>query len=310
MKNALMWGERMRMTELRRLATAMILALSVMLGASVSAQPPAPSAPQPPGYTMPFTHVWDMPADDGQIYRIFVSYPGSGEPPERGYPVLYVLDGNAMFATFANARRLQEYGDLGDSIIVGVGYPTEDLYDIRRFDDLTMKLLDPPPPHLRDFAKYKSGGREAFLDFLTNKLRREIAGRYKIDLDRQSLFGHSFGGLFGLYALYNRPEAFYSIVAASPSLEWNEQAILSEERVFVERLRSGKVPKTSRLMLLIGGRDTDDDPEPAEALNRRLDQLSGYGLRVRIKRYEEEAHMDVPVRAVPDALRFIFAAYF
>lgn len=273
------------------------------LAAVASAQPASP----PPGYTMPFTHMWDMAADDGQLYRIMVSFPSGGEPPDRGYPVLYVLDGNAMFAAFAEARRIQEYGDLGKSIVVGVGYPGDDAYDVRRLDDLTPALLDPPPPQWRDLAKYKSGSRAKFLDFLTGKLRREMARRYRIDPNRQSLYGHSFGGLFGLYVLYARPDAFHSIVAASPSVEWNEQGILAEERDFAERLEAGKIARTARLMLLVGGRDIDDEPEPVEALYRRLDPLSAYGLRARINRYQEETHIMVPVRSVTDTLRFVFS---
>jgi len=282
-------------------AVAAMIGMAI-LSPTVEAQP----AVSPPRYAMPSTHMWDMAADNGQIYRIFVSFPGTGEPPARGYPVLYVLDGNAMFAAFAEARRIQEYDDIGQSIVVGVGYPGDDAYDARRLDDLTPPLLDPPPPLWRDLAKYKSGGREKFLDFLTGKLRRDIARRYRVDPDRQSLFGHSLGGLFGLYALYTRPQAFHSIIAASPSMEWNEQGVLAEERDFTMRLKAGQVGKTSRLMLLVGGRDVDDEPDLAEALYRRLDRLSGYGLRARIHRYEEETHITVPVRAVPDTLRFVF----
>src|SRR3546814_16922864 len=46
-----------------------------------------------------------------------------------------------------------------------------------------------------------------------------------------------FGGLFALYALYTRPQAFNSIVAASPSLEL-DGGVLRDERDFVARLES------------------------------------------------------------------------
>src|SRR3546814_6526743 len=74
-----------------------------------------------------------------------------------------------------------------------------------------------------------------------------------------------------LYALYTRPQAFHSIVAASPSLEL-DGGVLRDERDFVARLESGKVGKTSRLMIVVGGRDIDDDPEPARALPDRFDR--------------------------------------
>jgi uncharacterized protein len=287
-----------------------------MLGVSVAQaqQSPAPS-PSPPadsavasGYTVPWTQVWDLTSEAGEIYRIFVSYPAT-EAPAGGFPVLYVLDGNAMFATFAETRRAQEYFDVGKSIIVGVGYPTDKLFDVRRLNDFTPPMLDPPPAHLRRLAEFKSGGRAAFLDFLTGKLRKEIGRRYTIDLARQSLFGYSLGGLFALYALHTRPDAFHSIVAASPSLEWNEQGVLPEEREFTTRLTTGKVGRTSRLLVIVGARDLDDDPQVAEAMVRRLDQVSGYGLRTRLLRYEDEGHMSVPTRAVTDTLRFVFETH-
>jgi predicted alpha/beta superfamily hydrolase len=277
------------------------------------AAPPTSPAASPeqatkvvPGYTMPSTQVWDLTSDSGEVYRIFVSLPSEGEPPEDGYPVLYVLDGNAYFGSFAQARWVQEFLPIGKSIIVGVGYPTDDAYDVRRLNDYTAPLLDPPPRQWRELAKYKSGARRQFLDFMTGKLRTEVSRRYRTDPDRHSLFGHSLGGLFALYALYETPQAFHSIVAASPSMEWNEQGILDDERAFTARLTSGKIGKTSRLMVVVGDQDTDDDPEPARALVDRLDRLSGQGLRVRFMHYPEEVHVNVPARSVTDVLRFAF----
>lgn len=269
------------------------LALPAQAAHAQQAAQPSPA----PAYVLPFTHMWDMTSDAGETYRILVSFPGVGDPPAEGYPVLYVLDGNASFATFAEARRLQEYEDIGKSIVVGVGYPTDMPYHARRTGD----FVEPSAA-----AGTASDGRKAFLDFLTGKLRSEIARRYRTDPERQSLFGHSFGGLLALHALYARPQAFHSIVAASPSLEWDGQAILREERAFVDRLTAGKVGKTSRLMIVVGGRDVDDDPEPARALADRFDRFSGHGLRTRFRRYEEEGHMTVPARAVTDTLRFVF----
>ena len=102
------------------------------------------SASDVPGYTMPSTQMWDMKCDSGGTYRIFVSYPAV-EAPADGFPVLYVLDGNASFAAFAEARRIQERFEIGRSIVVGIGYPTDLAYDVRRLNDYTPPLLDPPP---------------------------------------------------------------------------------------------------------------------------------------------------------------------
>jgi predicted alpha/beta superfamily hydrolase len=174
------------------------VALGTPAGAANTEKPPSGETP---GYVVPSTDSWEITSDAGEVFRIFVSYPAVEAPPD-GFPVLYVLDGNTVFATFAEARRMQEYYPVGKAIIVGVGYPTDQLYDPRRLNDFTPPLLQPPPAHLRRLAHHKSGGRDAFLDFLTGKLRTEIGRRYRIDPQRQSLFGHSLGGLLGMYALY------------------------------------------------------------------------------------------------------------
>src|SRR3546814_20571917 len=88
-----------------------------------------------------------MTADSCKSYRIFVSFPSEGKPPETGYPVLYVLDGNASFAAFAEARRIQEYYDIGKSIVVGVGYQTDMPYSEQRNEDFI--VMDDPPPGTR-----------------------------------------------------------------------------------------------------------------------------------------------------------------
>lgn len=289
---------------------AAIAALTLALPVLAAQPQPSPPSASTPGYTMPSTHMWDMTSDSGEVYRIFVSYPAAEiDMPADGYPVLYVLDGNASFAAFSETRRIQERYDVGKSIVVGVGYPSDKAYDTRRLNDYPPAMLDPPPAEWRHLAKFKSGGRDVFLDFLTGKLRSEIGKRYKIDLRRQSLFGHSLGGLFALHALYTRPQAFHSIVAASPSLEWNDQGVLGEERDFTERIKSGKVAKTSRLLIVVGGRDIDDDPYMAEAFAHRMELLSSYGLRTRFRRYDGEGHMSVPARAVTDTLRFVFESH-
>ncbi|WP_077148157.1 alpha/beta hydrolase [Sphingopyxis sp. KK2] len=282
--------------------SAAVTALALALPAA-SAQTPLPPGP---AYAMPQTQMFETKSDGGETYRIFVSFP-KGEPPAGGYPVLYVIDGNAYFASFAETRRLLEYAEKGKALVVGVGYPTDEAYDARRTADFLFPVpTEGPPAQAKSDPAATNTGRDKFLDFLTGKLRTEIGRRYKIDPGRQSLFGHSFGGLFALHALYARPDAFQSIVAASPSLEWNVQDLLREERAFAARLASGKITRTSRLMLVAGDQDSDDDPEPARALAARLEPLSAYGLGTRYRLYENEIHMTVPARAVTDTLRFAF----
>lgn len=62
----------------------------------------------------------------GERYRLDVSVPDAPRP-SRGYPVLYVLDGNARFALLREARDTLTRKGPDDTglplVIVGIGYP-------------------------------------------------------------------------------------------------------------------------------------------------------------------------------------------
>ncbi|HWU94218.1 MAG TPA: alpha/beta hydrolase-fold protein, partial [Sphingomonas sp.] len=262
--------------------------------------------PAAPGYVLPDTETWELKGEDGYPYQILVSKP-AGPAPEGGWPVLMVLDGNAMFAGFAETRRMHEYmkADPGKTIIVGVGYKTDKPYDIRRIRDFTGG--PPPPPWDASLAKAPYGGWDPFLDFLTGPLRAELDRRYTINRDRQALFGHSLGGLLAIHALFTRPDAFHALVAASPSLFWHDREMQREERAFAAGLQSGKTAKVARLMVVWGEREeTILERWDAEAFVRRMDPLSAYGLRTRHEAYDDEVHITVPSRAVTSTLRFAF----
>jgi hypothetical protein len=71
-------------------------------------------------------------------------------------------------------------------------------------------------------------------------------------------------------------------------------------------MAAGRIGNTSRLLLIAGDRDTAGDPESVRLLTDRLERLSGWGLRVRLRRYADETHASVPAQSVNDVLRFAF----
>ena len=296
---------------MKRILPCACAAVAVMLATPVHAQQtetvaPVSSTIASSAYVMPETEVWDMDAAHGRRYRLYVSRP-EGDAPEGGYPVLYVLDGNAMFAGFAEARRIQSVYDdgLDKMIVVAIGYPNNELYDGRRMDDFTPPIKNPA---LREIYKdYGSGGRDKFLKFLLEEVRPEIASRYPVNDARQSLFGHSLGGLFALHVLYSRPGAFHTIIAASPTIWWDNQFILAEERAYAARIRKDpSLGDASRILVLTGEREEAHvTVADSIALANRLEALSAYGLRSEFELLDGETHITVPSRAVTKTLRAV-----
>ena len=294
------------------LTSAACLALTSLNAWGQAASPEQRAAPSTvaAAYALPETESWELKGEDGYSYQIFVSMP-KGDPPPDGYPLLYVLDGNAMFAGFAEARRIQAFAlsDVGKSIVVGIGYKTDMAYDTtRRLYDFTPDFQKPVMPAQKRLAHLKAGGRDVFARFILERLRPELARRYAVNSDRQALFGHSLGGLFSLYMLYSHPTAFHAIIAASPTIWWNDQAIVAEERIFAAKLTAGKVPgRISRVRVVTGElEEAAVSKTDAEALAKRLELLSGYGLRSEFELFRGETHITVPSRSTTSTLRFAF----
>ena len=103
-----------------------LLALALALAGTaqiVSAQTPA-TAPALAPSALPLSRQYDFTSKiNGKSYRVRVAIPFTPPPPD-GYPALFVLDGDAFFATFAEASRVRLLGgEVEAAVIVGIGYP-------------------------------------------------------------------------------------------------------------------------------------------------------------------------------------------
>ncbi|MEL7560939.1 alpha/beta hydrolase [Stutzerimonas chloritidismutans] len=253
----------------------------------------------------------------GDDYRIFISQPQQPAPPG-GYPVLYVLDGNALFpmlAVQANARESRpDPATRASVVVVGIGYPGDALYDVDR------RARDYTPPakaakHDREDARY--GGADQFLAFVRTELKPLIEARYPINPHRQTLFGHSHGGLLTLYALMTQPDAFQNYLAASPSIWWNDGQLL--EQSF--EVLSASSPHLKQLSLTVGG---NEEPEigtaptsererhlterrmrsNVQALYERLKPLERQGLKRILIIYPNAGHSENATLTAAGAISF------
>lgn len=151
---------------------------------------------------------------DEYVYRLFVAKPKQVKQP---LAVLYLLDGNAHFPLAVNevdtAKPLP--------LIVGIGYATDRAYAVeQRMCDYTIAVTG------EEFAQ--GGGAEKFLRFLADEVQPYIQRHYWVDQQKQFFFGHSFGGLFGLYVLFHQADLFQYYTIASPSLWWGKGAIIPQ----------------------------------------------------------------------------------
>jgi hypothetical protein len=205
-------------------------------------------------------------ASNGRTYRIFLVAP-SAPPPPGGYPVLFMTDGNEMAQIASTVSVVGTLtGAIRPALVVGIGYPVESLLEAEE-----MRMYDLTPPTPADYAPWPGaegpwGGGDALVEFILEQVAPQVSELHPVDPSDRSLFGHSAGGLLVLHTLFKRPEAFRSYIAASPSIGWNDRAVLNGESAFAAQVSSGAV--APRVLITVGSleQSTDNLPTPIESI--------------------------------------------
>jgi predicted alpha/beta superfamily hydrolase len=259
-------------------------------------------------FMIPGTNAWIMHAErTGREYRIFTYVP-AGQPPEEGFPIIYSLDGNASFSSLAEAMRLQSRPPHGfePAIIVGIGYESDDpIVTGPRFYDYTEKadpVKLPARPSRTEWPE--TGGADAFLAFIEEELKPALERMFPIDRTRQALFGHSLGGWFTLHVLAERPEAFSTYIAGSPSVWWNGAIILDRLPSSLQRLRQVGELSAISLYIGVGSGEKPSMVADSERLHELLKPYEAEGLRLQYRAFEGEGHVSVIHPMISDMLRF------
>lgn len=212
--------------------------------------------PVGPGYVVPGSERIRIVSAQGRPYDLMIAAPVAPPADSAGYPVLYLLDGNAVFGTAAEIvamrSRKPESTGIVPAVVVAIGYPGDQPFDIdRRAVDYTPPVSTAELPSRPDGSRWGTvGGANTFLGFLLDVVRPLIARKFPVDPQRQALFGHSFGGLFALHALFTRPDAFSHTIAASPSIWWHRYVADDYVAAFAEWVRTTGVD--AKVLVTIG----------------------------------------------------------
>ena len=180
------------------------------------------------------------------------------------------------------AAQLAFGGEMPEVITVGIGYGGSAMESLeRREEDMNAAVAEP------------------FLQFLEEELIPDIEANYQADPSVRTLLGHSLGGEFSLYALFNAPETFGQIVASSPYYG-EEYATL--ESAYAE----GHDALPARLYVSVG--DLEEDLLPGmQDLGDALQGGEYDGLASELAVLEGESHLSARPRAFTTGMKWVFA---
>lgn len=258
------------------------------------------------------TEVHDLWSESvGDTFRVFVGHCG---PKPQG--VLFVTDANGLFGLAVDTVRLMQIPGLVPSLlVVGIGYPEADVL-IDTVQIRTRDLTPTPSRHSRG-----SGHAADFIEFVDSELRPWLTDRYPAAAADVTYFGHSLGGLLGVYALLTATSTFDRYIVSSPSLWWDGETIFD-----LERRRADEDRLHSEVYFGIGSLETDSGRRseaanlpighPAKPPSAHLDMVDDMRrfiaqlvaredptLRIRSVEIADQFHATVPGIVLSRALR-------
>lgn len=241
-------------------------------------------------------------------------------------PVLYMLDGQNVFDSAKAAFGTEWQADeAADKLIASESIPPILIVAIdnskNRIADYTPSpgTLANTPNNAADKGEKqttKHGGEAAkHLAFIIDEVKPLIdrTFRTKTAPNDTAIAGSSLGGLFSLYAWFERPDVFGHAICMSPSLFWDNASLLRNvEANSKEKLRDLK--GTHRVWLDFGDSEgeTSEASQSHVAYLQRLDlalKAAGpqSGIDVRSMIADRAKHNEAAwAKRLPDALQFIF----
>lgn len=217
------------------------------------------------------------------------------------YQVIYLLDGSAD-EDFIHIAGLVQYNNFSwinripKTIVVGIA-------NVDRRRDFTS-----PTVFEKDKANYPtSGGSQKFIAFIEKELQPYIEKKYKTNASK-TIIGQSLGGLLATEILFEKPTLFNKYIIVSPSLWWNDGALLRKESSI---LQAG-FPQKTDIYIGVGkegltpGLDSHVMEVDANLLADKIQSGKSKNVKVLFDYLPQENHATVTHPAVFNAFRLLY----
>lgn len=222
------------------------------------------------------------------------------------YPVVFVLDGEYLLPIVHNVQSFYSGGFTPEMILIGISNANN------RTQNLTTSTIT--EMYGMPFNE-KNGGAAEFSQFIETELIPFVEENYPTT-DFRTLIGHSYGGLFTLYTMINKPDLFSNYIAIDPSLDWDNQQLLIDAQ---EKISKNNYKGKSLFLSLAGQlhmqnpdvtienimQDSSDFtlfPRSNIMFSNMIKQNDGNELAFEWKFYPRDLHGTIPFPSIMDGL--------
>jgi len=156
----------------------------------------------------------------------------------RRYPVLYLLDGEAMFNPVASMVQLlsEDRGAMNFPELIVIA-----IYNTDRNRDLT-PTRPAREPRMDSVTLSHTGGGEKFLSFIGSELMPHVDSLYRT-APYKIFMGHSFGGLTVINTFLHHTSLFDAYIATDPSMSWDQQKLVRQAKEILQESKNGIIPE-------------------------------------------------------------------
>ena len=202
----------------------------------------------------------------GRSYVLSVALPEYYHDSDKRYPVVYVLDSDALFGMAASLTVCAVWAQEAPELIaVGIGYGV-DSYDqwaeLREFD-----LALPGATSHDPSGSANRPQPDLFLQTLREDIVPYIDHTYRTVPEDRCLYGYSWGGFFVMYTLLREPDAFRRYISGSGFVAATTEYLRRE----AELLKDRNSNLTAAVYISVGERER----EQVAALHEFVDILGG-----------------------------------
>ncbi|MGN8077798.1 alpha/beta hydrolase [Variovorax sp. 22077] len=255
------------------------------IGLVTSPTPTTPTTPSTPSTTGRTTSDSIKSAQTGASYDLSIYLPPSYDNGSKAYPIIYALDGDAAnppSGRFANLKNILERRGV-DAILIGIGGTA------RRSTDYTFP------------------GAVSYHDFLTKELVPYIESKYRADVSKRMLTGHSLSGSMTGYVLFmegaNNSLTFSYFLSFEGAFGYQQPETDSYEQKMYDTQKGKLLPVT--LVLARCGDTSSCNYVPVDKVYQKLLQRAYAGFTI-VENTYSTAHVPTDLPAFEDAMAMIF----
>ena len=204
-----------------------------------------------------------------------------------GYNVIYILDGEWNMKIFSFIHSFAMEDEFVPSVIL---FALPNTY----IDGQNMRDRDFLPLKMKD--NERSGGADEFIEFLKKEAIPYIDENYSTN-GVNSLYGHSYGGLFSMYVLLSEPDLFEDFYCTDPPLGWENGYLKKIAGELFE-----KVPKLEKKLWIAGTSNNSS----INNMSRFLKKNAPKTLLWQTATYPNEKHNSVRLKGIYDGIKFCY----